>query len=164
MFGVEPTQSKVPYPLCMRKGERSDDLSDIPNIDHKPFRPRSRHMPFSSPSGSSPHMGFTFLKTSSPTTLRMWVRESLSLSSNPGLEQRTRSPDSNSTYPVAKITTSACSSDPSSNFKPVSVKLWSRVPVLSLIFPSMISWLAPVSIERNKSDKYHVGRYGHIPR
>lgn len=50
------------------------------------------------------------------------------------------------TYPVAKMITSAGNSDPFSNLIPVFVKRSIRLSFFNLIFPSMTSWLAPVSV------------------
>ena len=52
------------------------------------------------------------------------------------------------TDPVAKTTTSAFSWDPSSKMRLSSVKVFT-LPFLSLIWPSMISWLAPTSIGKD---------------
>lgn len=49
------------------------------------------------------------------------------------------------THPVAYMTTSASSSLPLSNFRPVFVKRSIWLSFLILILPSMISWLVPTS-------------------
>lgn len=49
------------------------------------------------------------------------------------------------THPVAKITASASSELPSSNRRPSGAKRAIWASFLSLIFPSIISWLAPTS-------------------
>lgn len=52
----------------------------------------------------------------------------------------------NNLYPVAKITTSAANEDPFSNLIPVFVNRSIGLSFFSLIFPSMINWLAPTSV------------------
>jgi hypothetical protein len=52
-------------------------------------------------------------------------------------------------YPVAKITASVSSVLPSVNSRKACVKRASWLSFLSLILPSIISWLAPTSVPRN---------------
>ena len=61
------------------------------------------------------------------------------------LSARVRYDGKGETHPVAKTTTSASSSLPSVNLRPLGVNFSIWVPLLSLILPSTIIWHAPTS-------------------
>ena len=97
----------------------------VPIIKYSLGTPDHLHTVFISPSLFRPHTGFTFFATSG----------SASCSTRPLAFP----------YPVAQITTSAGSSDPSSNTMLFFEKWEIWESFLSFTFPSTMSWLQPIS-------------------
>lgn len=62
-------------------------------------------------------------------------------------------------HPVAKIITSAGSVLPSSNSMPCSLKWEMALSFLSLIFPSAMSLLAPISYRSSIKEKIYMSKY-----
>ena len=97
----------------------------VPIMKYSLETPDHLHTVFISPSLFRPHTGFTFFATSG----------SASCSTRPLAFP----------YPVAQITTSAGSSDPSSNTMLFFEKWEIWESFLSFTFPSTMSWLQPIS-------------------
>lgn len=117
--------------------------NSIPIAHHRFEIPISRQIPWISPSEFSPHIFFICFATSSPQISRICSGASPRLGFHIKWEDQGKWRKAN---PVAKIITSASSSDPFSNLRPVSVISESLLSFLSFIFLSTMSCDAPVSV------------------
>ena len=149
MLRVEPTQGEV---SCMRLIKNrvffspSKQEKSVPIMHQRRGSPISRHAPFISPSEYSPQIYLGRAPASGPSILRIGSRVSPSMCTC--AIAATKKQNKQTTYPVAKTTASASSVLPSANSRPFSVKFAIWASFLSLIFPSIISWLAPTSVLR----------------
>jgi len=120
----------------------------IPNAHHMFETPISLQIPLISPSEFIPQIFFIRLATSSPQISRIWSDASPRLHFNVCKYEVSRSRKGRKINPVAKTITSASSSDPFSNLRPDSVISDILLSFLSLIFLSIMSCDAPVSVCR----------------
>jgi len=123
-----------------------DRKNTIPSAHHMFGIPISLQTPSISPSEFIPQTFFIRLTTSSPQISRIWSDASPRLYFSVCEWKASRSRNGRKINPVAKTITSASSSDPFSNLRPDSVISDILLSFLSLIFLSIMSCEAPVSV------------------
>jgi hypothetical protein len=140
MLRMDSTQHQISCSKFNQSREQKRGSDGLPAIDHKPFTPRSRQTPFSSPSGSSPQMGPVRSKTASPQTFLMCSPKSPILKTEADIntedpsEKRGPSPGSKNDdismqlAPVLKLQPSLC-----------EALKWAVVLQLDLAFPDELA-------------------------
>lgn len=145
---METTQREVTCQKCSSicAHYKNREKNTIPSAHHMFGIPISLQIPLISPSEFIPQIFFIRLTTSSPQISRIWSDASPSLHFSVCEYKASRSRNGRKINPVAKTITSAWSSDPFSNFRLDSVISDILLSFLSLIFLSIMSCDAPVSV------------------